>query len=40
MTVRAVVDPDASLTETGTETDEVVETRDYYPFCPGCPGEA
>jgi hypothetical protein len=26
--IRAVVDPDAS----GTETDKVVEARDHYPF--------
>ena len=32
--VRAVVDPDAS----GSETDKVVEARDYYPFGLKMPG--
>ena len=38
--IRAVVDPDAPLTETGTETDKVVETRDYYPYGLRMPGRS
>jgi len=34
------VDPDAPLTETGSETDKVVETRDYYPFGLRMPGRS